>query len=876
MGKMIKAELRNLFHNHILLLSVSVICLLPFLYSIFFLKSVWDPYGSTRNLPIAVVNKDVPVEYQGKKMAVGQQTVDQLKKNHQMKWEIVSKKKADYGLSHRQYYAVITIPQDFSENATTVMEKHPKKMQLHYETNGSLNYIGQVMTQIGTTKLNGEIRGQVTKAYATAMFKELGVVGKGMTKAAGGAQQLSDGIVTLSDGVNRYVAGVYQVNDGVQQLRMAVTPLASGAQQLASGSQTLAVGIAQYTGGVSQLGSGLGLLQANSGQLSSGAGQLASGLNQLSSNSENLRAGAGQLAAGNTQLNNTVNSMLPTLQGQMGQMSGQITNNANELKAALAPMSQSAQQMQKLSGALGEISSALGSLKAAAQQDSHSTTTTNSSSSDNSSQLNAALAALNGVQGKEGSDDQAKIASAKSAIQSAMSSSSSHTTTTTNSSNQGNANLASQIGALQGKVNALKGTVDQSVAQNGANAQKVAQAAANLETSLQSMQTSTGKTLGEASSQLTAATNQLASGANTLNSGINQYTGGVDSAAAGANTLNSGIGQYTAGVAQAAAGANQLMANSPALVSGANQLAGALAQLNAQVPSLISGVNLLAAGTQQLVDNSPALVSGITQLNNGAGQLASQLGKGAKAINNIKPTHRTSDMFAEPTTIKHKDYSYVPNYGHALAPYVLSVALYVGILVFNFVYPIRRVAIKGQSAVAWWASKVFIGAVAVTLMAIVEDAVMLAVGLTTDHIPSLFLTSICFGLASMAIVMFLSMTFDNPGRFVAMVLLMLQLGGSGGTFPMEVTMKFYNVIHWFLPMTYSILGLRQSISSGIGAHYAMFCNLVLLGIAVVFNLLLLVGMLGIHHHLFNINPNIDDNQKFLDEVENEGGIHSKD
>ena len=339
MGKMIKAELRNLFHNHILLLSVSVICLLPFLYSIFFLKSVWDPYGSTRNLPIAVVNKDVPVEYQGKKMAVGQQTVDQLKKNHQMKWEIVSKKKADYGLSHRQYYAVITIPQDFSENATTVMEKHPKKMQLHYETNGSLNYIGQVMTQIGTTKLNGEIRGQVTKAYATAMFKELGVVGKGMTKAAGGAQQLSDGIVTLSDGVNRYVAGVYQVNDGVQQLRMAVTPLASGAQQLASGSQTLAAGIAQYTGGVSQLGSGLGLLQANSGQLSSGAGQLASGLNQLSSNSENLRAGAGQLAAGNTQLNNTVNSMLPTLQGQMGQMSGQITNNANELKAALAPMS---------------------------------------------------------------------------------------------------------------------------------------------------------------------------------------------------------------------------------------------------------------------------------------------------------------------------------------------------------------------------------------------------------------------------------------------------------------------------------------------------------------------------------------------------------
>ena len=92
---------------------------------------------------------------------------------------------------------------------------------------------------------------------------------------------------------------------------------------------------------------------------------------------------------------------------------------------------------------------------------------------------------------------------------------------------------------------------------------------------------------------------------------------------------------------------------------------------------------------------------------------------------------------------------------------------------------------------------------------------------------------------------------------------------------MEVTMKFYNVIHWFLPMTYSIMGLRQSISSGIGAHYAMFCNLVLLGIAVLFNLLLLAGMLGIHHHLFNINPKLDKNQKFLDEMEDDGGIQSK-
>ena len=354
----------------------------------------------------------------------------------------------------------------------------------------------------------------------------------------------------------------------------------------------------------------------------------------------------------------------------------------------------------------------------------------------------------------------------------------------------------------------------------------------------------------DAVNKLKEATGQISSGANTLNAGVNQYTNGVDTAAAGAGTLTSGIGQYTAGVAQAGAGAGQLTANSGQLNSGAGQLAGALGQLNGQVPALTAGVNQLAAGTQQLVDNSPALVQGIIKLNVGASKLSTALGKGAKTINGIKTSNRTAKMIAEPSVEKHSNYSYVPNYGHALAPYVLSVALYVGMLVFNFVYPIRRVADPDASATAWWFSKVVVGAVAAIAMAVVECGIMMMCGLTIDHVPSFFTTTILFGLASMAVVMFLSMTFDNPGRFVAMVLLMLQLGGSGGTFPMEVTMKFYNVIHWYLPMTYSILGLRDSISGGLGTHYTLFCNLVLLGIAVVFNLLLLLTMKGIASHEF--------------------------
>lgn len=831
MWNAIKAEFKNILHNRLLLISTTVICIIPFLYSIFFLKSVWDPYGSTENLPVAVVNKDVPVEYRGQTMDIGHRMVKELKKNKQLKWEIVSPEKAHYGLTHRKYYTVVTIPKDFSKNATTVLDKHPKQMQLKYETNGSLNYIGEVISQLGMTKLNEKIRAQVTRAYATAMFKALHTVGKGMSTAANGAKQLDTGLVTLQSGMNQYVAGVSQVNNGVQTLRVSVAPLAAGAQQLASGSQTLANGIRQYTGGVGQLAAGLGQLNANSGALNSGASQLQGGLNTLSGKSGDLQSGAAQVAAGNSQLNNTISTMLPQIQTQMGTMSSDINAKGQALNNALAPIAQTGTQLSQLSSQLNNLSAAIGQIK---QQVSAA-----GGSSDQSAQLSEAANALNGVQATDASK-QAAIEQAKAALNMAANAS---------SENAQQQNLVKSLNELQSNVNKLKQAVDQSATGANQSAANVKKAATDLQTSLTNMQTQTGSSLNAISGKLPEI-QKLTDGANKLSAGVNQYTNGVDTAAAGAGTLTSGIGQYTAGVAQAGAGVGQLTANSGALNAGAGQLAGALGQLNGQVPALTAGVNQLAAGTQQLVDNSPALVQGITKLNVGAAKLSTALGKGAKTINGIKTSPRTAKMIAEPSVEKHSNYSYVPNYGHALAPYVLSVALYVGMLVFNFVYPIRRVADPKTSATAWWFSKVVVGAVAAIAMAVVECGIMMLCGLTVDHVPSFFATTILFGLASMAVVMFLSMTFDNPGRFVAMVLLMLQLGGSGGTFPMEVTMKFYNVIHWYLPMTYSILGLRDSISGGLGTHYTLFCNLVLLGIAVVFNLLLLLTMKGIASHEF--------------------------
>lgn len=173
---------------------------------------------------------------------------------------------------------------------------------------------------------------------------------------------------------------------------------------------------------------------------------------------------------------------------------------------------------------------------------------------------------------------------------------------------------------------------------------------------------------------------------------------------------------------------------------------------------------------------------------------------------------------------------------------------------------------EDQSATAWFFSKASVGLVVAVVQAVAETGLMLLFGLMADNPGQMFAVAIAFSIASMFLVMFLSMLLDNPGRFIAMVVLMLQLGGSGGTFPMEVTNGFYNAIHPFLPMTYSILGLRQGLTSGLGANTAWSAVGLLLVMAVIFAILLWLSMIFLQRiHLQGFSQ-LDNNQK-LQEVE---------
>ena len=669
-NKMLRAEWKHLFSNKILLISMAVISFIPILYSGFFLGSIWDPYGQTKNLPVAFVNEDKGASLNGKSLNIGESVEKKLKDNHDLGWEFVSKQQADEGVNNGHFYAVVTIPSDFSQKVSSITESEPQQAVINFTTTPAKNYIGSLVSNQAAAKVKSSVSEQITQAYAKGILENLDKLGIGLDTAANGASTLHDGLGRLQSGTQTYVGGV---------------------KHLAVNQQSL-------TGGLAQLSDGSRKLQAGLGQLSNNL-PTESQLSQLSD-------GMKQLQSGINQLNASVSNPSPALVAQQNK----VNTDAQTLKKTVE---------------------------------------------DSKSDLSAAGDTLRTL------DMQAAASVSKS---------------TTISLPQ-----ISNISRAFTKTQTI-------IAQTG-----------TLRDNLQAL-----------NQQLSAQQTQLQAGVSALNNGVNQLAPNAITAFNGYNSVRFAN--------------NQLLAGSASLTNGLSE-----AKLGSQK---------LANGASLLESRSGALIGGTSQLANGADTLANKLTDASNRIK-IQPTGATTQQqIANPVKSEMTEKGNVPNYGYALSPYVLSLSLFVGALVLNVIYPIRKTFSEQESAIRWWLSKASVAGVAAFMQATILMLVMVFfLGLTPEHpahfIGAIYLTSFAY----MSIVSLLVIVLDNPGRFLAMVLLVLQLGSSEGTFPIQTANGFFQAINPLVPMTYSIRALRQAISGGLDNAFYGGSMWVLAGFLLVANLL---------------------------------------
>ena len=171
---MIKKEWRSLFKNKFMLAALAAIILIPSIYTTIFLGSMWDPYGKVDHLPVAIVNNDEAAEYNGKTLNIGEELVDSLKENNSLKFTFTNQESADEGLENGTYYMVISIPANFSQNATTLLSDNPEKMVLDYKTNPGASYIASKLSESALISIQNSISETVTKTYSEVIFEQLG------------------------------------------------------------------------------------------------------------------------------------------------------------------------------------------------------------------------------------------------------------------------------------------------------------------------------------------------------------------------------------------------------------------------------------------------------------------------------------------------------------------------------------------------------------------------------------------------------------------------------------------------------------------------------------------------------------------------------
>ena len=858
-GNMFK-EWKAIFKKPTFIIVMIGISLIPALYNIIFLSSMWDPYGQVSELPVAVVNNDKEASYNGNTMAIGKDMVSNLKENKTLDFHFVNEEEGKKGLDDGEYYMVVTLPSDLSEKATSILTNHPEQMQIDYQTSSGRSFIASKMSDSAMTQLKQTVSTNVTETYTKALFQKMSDLKSGINKAADGSEQLADGTnqlakgsqtlttnlntlanssVTFSNGANQftkglsaYVSAIEQLhlglgtfNSGLQSYTNAVSQVDTGLGQLASRTPELVTsvnqlntGIKTYTGGVSQLNSGLSQFSVGVNAYTSGVDKLSVGTNQLSSQSDTLRDGITQLNKGIKKISTQLNTS-----SQQKEDITQLASSLDELNKALqsVTVSDNTDLKNTISNDLTNITTLAQTIVTNSQAEQEKTLT--------NLQATATYQSLTETQKKE------------------------LTEAVSNNSNS-TIESAKAILTTAGDLKENLGSINQPVS--------------NLST----LQTKANQLLPIASSSLTsmssgftqlqnAVDNQLVPRIQSIENGVNAYTKGLDTISLGVNQLSEKNTTLTTSLDQLVSGSTKLTENSsklttgldtlagktPELVTGIEKLSSGSNQLNSKSPELIAGLDKIQLGSSQLTDKSTQLLSAASQLGSGAMKIADGAGKLAaggttltsgledlqtgvdslgqglgNANNQLKSAStesKNAETLSEPLVLSKTDNDQVPVNGIAMAPYMISVALFVAAISTNMIFAKLPSGRHPESRWAWLKSRSEINGIIAVLAGVLVYGGVHLIGLTANHEMRTLILIIITSLAFMSMVTALTTWNSRIGAFFSLILLLLQLASSAGTYPLALTNDFFKGVNPWLPMSYSVSGLRQTISMTGNIHH---------------------------------------------------------
>ena len=311
-----------------------------------------------------------------------------------------------------------------------------------------------------------------------------------------------------------------------------------------------------------------------------------------------------------------------------------------------------------------------------------------------------------------------------------------------------------------------------------------------------------------------------------------------------------------------------LTENLPALNSAMSQLSESAGEFSAAVGSqrrvLAQAGELLLGVDTQLASTSVALGSFDDDIANIESSVqtartdvealvaASELGA-LSTLTGLDPDD-IAQFIASPVEVDEQILFPVSSYGSAMAALFTNLSLWIGSFVLMVIFKIEvdTEGVEGVSVLEAYLGRFGLFAMLAVAQALIVSIGNLIIGVQTASAVAFVGTAVLIGLAYVSIIYALCVAFGHVGRGLCILLVIMQIPGASGLYPIEMMPDFFRAIYPLLPFSYGIDAMRETIAGFYGNHYWRFMGALAVFVALAFLLgLVLRRRLANLHILFN-------------------------
>lgn len=861
---------KRIFKNPVATLLIIAIMIIPSLYAWFNIKALWDPYGNTGELPIAVYSADKPAEFEGQEVAIGKEVLNSLHENKDLGWQFVdSKKELEDGVRSGEYYAGIYLPENFSEDLLSFTSGDIKKPEIEYTVNEKINAIAPKITDKGASTIQSQISSEFIRTASETLLKVFNEIGYDIDTNLVSINKVKSMILSTDENLDTIDGYTQQVLDLQKQLPDIKDKLAKANEFVDYLPEVDEMGqkVVELNDKMPELKEQAKIildLQQKIPEIQDAGRQIAEIDNDFSSIEETMNQGIEEAKQGLTIIQQ-VQDILPdvkNLESQAKNLAEDTKTGAEQLKEAVPGITTS---VKTTLDSIGQVATTTGSLAKTIENavkdgqltDDEKTNINNlltnfiNSINEQQQATGKLISFLEDLQANAGNTKLQPIIDTLKSVKPVLTDLQNRLTRLNEAVQAGD---VSQVTSLLEEVQAAANSVNRLISSINVN---------EVSTTVESILTQVIDTISTAQGALSKAdqidfdsllnstkatvTNAVAilekyqkempaigqevHDANTmLNGNMETIVNGINK---GADLYNNDLPVLEEKLGLAA----DFIQNDWPTIK--NEINTTMTTVNDKMPEVETAVN---AAADLITNDWPNIKAGIQKAADAIrkGEEEVDLGEVIKLLK-LDAT-KESEFFTMPVELQTNSLYPIPNNGSASTPFYTALCLWVGAVLLSSVattdYYLDKKARKNYTKREQFGARMLTFltmAIAQSLIVTLGNMFLLGVYVVNPVYSVLF--AVLIALSFMMIVYVLAALFDNVGKGIAIIILVLSISGGGGNYPIQVSGKFFQMINPFLPFTHAVNLLRES-AGGIYWPNALHAILILVGIFIV------VGIVG--------------------------------